>query len=71
MLKENVRRLVKTLSPREHAVIQLRFGLDDGEPMGLEQVSARFGVERGVIGKIEARALLNLRQPSRSQVVKC
>ena len=34
-------------------------------------MSTNFGMERGVIGKIEARALLKLRQPSRSQVVKC
>mmetsp|Transcript_20872 Transcript_20872/g.43996 ORF Transcript_20872/g.43996 Transcript_20872/m.43996 type:complete len:717 (+) Transcript_20872:137-2287(+) len=71
MLKEDIRRLVKTLSPREQAVIRLRFGLDDGKPLGLADISAKFGVERNLIKKIEARALLKLRQPSRSQVVRC
>ncbi len=71
MLKEDIRRLVKTLSPREQAVIRLRFGLDDGKPQSLGDISARFGVEKEKVKKIEARALLKLRQPSRSQVVKC
>jgi len=69
--KEDIRRLVRTLSPREQAVIRLRFGLDDGKPLGLADISAKFGVEKEKIKKIEARALLKLRQPSRSQVVKC
>jgi RNA polymerase primary sigma factor len=71
MLKEDIRRLVKTLSPREQAVIRLRFGLDDGKPQSLGDISAKFGVEKEKVKKIEARALLKLRQPSRSQVVKC
>lgn len=71
MLKEDIRRLIRTLSPREQAVIRLRFGLDDGKPLGLADISAKFGVEKDRIKKIEARALLKLRQPSRSQVVRC
>ncbi|KAL7531823.1 hypothetical protein ACHAXR_004256, partial [Thalassiosira sp. AJA248-18] len=71
MLKEDIRRLVKTLSPREQAVIRLRFGLDDGKPLGLADISAKFGVDKARIKKIEAQALMKLRQPSRSHVVKC
>ena len=71
ILREDMRRRVKTMSPREQALIRLRFGIDDGESVGLDQVSAKFGVERGVIGKIKARELLKLRQSSSSQVVKC
>lgn len=71
MLKDDIRRLVKTLSPREQAVIRLRFGLDDGKPQSLGDISAKFGVEKEKVKKIEARALLKLRQPSRSQVVRC
>lgn len=72
MFKEDVRRLVRTLSPREQAVIRLRFGLDEGtEPMGIADIGAKFGVEKERIKKIEARALLKLRQPNRSSVVKC
>jgi RNA polymerase primary sigma factor len=71
MMKEDIRRLVKTLSPREQAVIRLRFGLDDGKPLTLGDIGDKFGVEKQIIKKIEASALLKLRQPSRSQVVKC
>eukprot|EP00986_Skeletonema_menzelii_P003757 scaffold1202_cov149-Skeletonema_menzelii.AAC.2 len=71
MLKEDIKRLVKTLSPREQAVIRLRFGLDDGKPQTLGDISAKFGVEKEKVKKIETRALLKLRQPSRSSVVRC
>jgi len=72
MLKEDIRRLVRTLSPREEAVIRLRFGLDDGqEPMSLADISNKFGVDVAKIKKVEARALLKLRQPDRSKVVRC
>lgn len=63
MLREDVQRLVRTLSPREQAVIRLRYGLDDGKPMGLAAVSRKFGVEAGKIRRIEARALRKLRKP--------
>ena len=71
MMKDDIRKLVRTLSPREQAVIRLRFGLDDGKPLGLDDISAKFGVEKAKIKKIEARALLKMREPSRSSVVKC
>lgn len=71
MLKADVRRLVKTLSPREQAVIRLRFGLDDGRPQGLDEVCKKFGAEKKLVKKIEKRALEKLRQPGRSKVVKC
>ncbi|KAL3802449.1 hypothetical protein ACHAWO_004751 [Cyclotella atomus] len=71
MMKDDIRRLVKTLSPREQAVIRLRFGLDDGKPLSLGDIAEKFKAEKQTIKKIEARALIKLRQPSRSQVVKC
>jgi len=71
MMKDDIRRLVRTLSPREQAVIRLRFGLDDGKPLTLTDISAKFGVEVERIKKIETRALLKLRQPGRAQVVQC
>ncbi len=71
MLKEDVRRLLLTLAPREQAVIRLRFGLDDGKPRTLADIGKKFSVETDRIRKIETRALLKLRQPYRSQSVKC
>lgn len=71
MLQTDVRRLIKTLSPKEQAVIRLRFGLDDGEPRGLDFIANKFKVEKDRIRKVEAKALLKLRQPYRNQSVKC
>lgn len=67
MMKEDVRRLVKTLSPREQAVIRLRFGFDDGRPRTRQEVGAKFKVDSEQIRKIEERALGKLRQPYRKQ----
>jgi len=69
--KTDVRRLIKTLSPREQAVIRLRFGLDDGTPRALDFIATKFGVEKEKIRKVEAKALIKLRQPYRNQSVKC
>jgi RNA polymerase sigma factor (sigma-70 family) len=71
MLKDDVRRLIKTLSPREQAVIRLRFGLDDGKPRTLDDIGKKFSVAKESIRKIEASALLKLRQPYRNKSVKC
>lgn len=73
MLKDDVRRLLTTLSPREQAVIRLRFGLDgdDSTPKTLDYIAKRFDVPVDKIRKVEARALLKLKQPYRSNSVKC
>jgi RNA polymerase primary sigma factor len=70
MLKEDVRRLIKTLSPREQAVIRMRFGLDNGTPRTLAQIGDKFSVDKEMIRKIEAKALRKLRQPYRNQSLK-
>ena len=71
MLKDDVRRLIRTLSPREQAVVRLRFGLDDGTPRTLDFIGKKFSVGKEQIRKIEAKALLKLRQPYRNQSVQC
>ena len=71
MLRDDVRNLIKTLSPREQVVIRLRFGLDDGTPRTLADIGQKFSVDQTQIRKIEAKALLKLRQPYRNQSVKC
>lgn len=71
MLKDDVSRMLCTLSPREQAVIRMRFGLDDGKAKTLEEIGRRFSVTRERIRQIEARALHKLRQPYRNHAVKC
>ena len=48
-------------------MIELRFGLKDGQPRTLEEVARAYGITRERIRQIEARGLLKLRQPLRSQ----
>jgi RNA polymerase primary sigma factor len=56
-----VREVLATLSPRESSILTMRFGLDSGTPMTLEQVGARFDVTRERIRQIQDEALVKLR----------
>jgi len=65
-LKEQVASMLKTLTPREEAIIRMRFGLDDDSEHTLEEVGRTFDVTRERIRQIEAIVLQKLRRPSRS-----
>lgn len=67
---ENIDAVLKTLTPREEAVIRLRFGLYDGRSHTLEEVGSEFNVTRERIRQIEAKALRKLRHPVRSNKFK-
>ena len=70
LLREQLRNILHTLTPREEQVIKLRFGLDDGRPRTLEEVGKQFKITRERIRQIEAKALRKLRHPSRSKALK-
>ncbi|HEX4590300.1 MAG TPA: sigma-70 family RNA polymerase sigma factor [Gemmataceae bacterium] len=67
LLRERVGEVLRSLAPREREVIELRFGLKDGHPRTLDEVAKVYGITRERIRQIEARGLLKLRQPLRSQ----
>lgn len=67
LLKEQIARLLDTLTPREEMVLRLRYGLDDVYLRTLEEVGKEFDVTRERIRQIEAKALRKLRHPSRSK----
>ncbi len=67
MLKEQIARVLDTLTPREEKVLRLRYGIDDGRPRTLEEVGKEFNVTRERIRQIEAKALRKVRHPSRSK----
>ena len=69
-LREEIDAMLKGLSPREREVIILRFGLETGTPMTLEEVGRRFKVTRERIRQIETAALRKLRNPTRSKKIK-
>ena len=67
LIREDRRRIINNclrdcLSPREREIIKLRFGLESGTPMTLEEVGMAFGnISRERIRQIEAKALRKLR----------
>ena len=67
---EDIDTVLHTLTPREEAVIRLRFGLYDGRCHTLEEVGTEFHVTRERIRQIEAKALRKLRHPVRSNKFK-
>ncbi len=70
VLKEQLLKILYTLSNREAKVLRMRFGLDDGRPKTLEEVGLEFDVTRERIRQIEAKALRKLRHPSRSKKLR-
>ena len=70
LLQEQLETVLHTLSEREKSVIEMRFGLKDGQPRTLEEVGKTFGVTRERIRQIESKTLSKLRHPSRSQKLR-
>ena len=70
LLREQMKDILESLTPRERNVLRLRFGLEDGQSRTLEEVGQKFGVTRERVRQIEAKALRKLRHPLRSRKLK-
>ena len=70
LLQEQLQDVLYTLPPREQEVLKMRFGLEDGYSLTLEEVGLYFNVTRERIRQIEAKALRRLRHPKRSRKLK-
>ncbi len=70
ILQEQLQEVLETLPPREQEVLKMRFGLEDGYSLTLEEVGLYFNVTRERIRQIEAKALRRLRHPKRSRRLK-
>jgi len=64
LLKEHLEDVLESLPPREVRILQLRYGLLDGQAYTLEEVGRKMGVTRERVRQIEAQALSRLRHPS-------
>ncbi len=69
-MTREVARALGALSPREAAVIRLRFGIGQGEAMTLEEVGQILGVTRERIRQIEEKALMKLRSQEFQQILR-
>ena len=74
MVEEDMARVMKdkldSLTPRQRKVLQLRFGLDGCAEHTLEEVGSMFKLSGAAIRMIEAKALRNMRHPTRSDDLK-
>jgi len=70
LLREQVHAALDQLNHREREVLEMRFGLKDGQAHTLEEVGQEFGVTRERIRQIEAKALRKLRHPIRSRKLR-
>ncbi len=68
-LKEQLDKVLATLSPREEKVIRMRFGIGEKQDYTLEEVGQVFEVTRERIRQIEAKALKKLKHPTRAKKI--
>lgn len=64
LLREHLELVMDSLPPREVRILQLRYGLLDGQAYTLEEVGRKMGVTRERVRQIEAQALSRLRHPT-------
>lgn len=69
-LQEQLIEVIRTLTKKEQDVLKMRYGLEDGYSLTLEQVGYIFNVTRERIRQIEAKALRKLRHPVRLRKLK-
>jgi RNA polymerase primary sigma factor len=70
LLALEVTKLLDTLDEREHAIISLRYGLDQGAPHTLAAIGERFDLSRERVRQIETQALAKLRHPANAQTAR-
>lgn len=67
MLRDQLMEILVDLPPREVKILQMRYGLLDGQTYTLEQVGKKLGVTRERVRQIEAQALSRLRHPAHAR----
>jgi RNA polymerase primary sigma factor len=69
-LREEIRRALDTLTPREADVVSSYFGLNAGHAMTLEEIGEKFDLTRERVRQIKEKAVRRLKQTSRSKILK-
>ena len=66
-LRDEINKVLTSLSEREATIIEYRFGLNGKQPLSLQELGNRFSLTKERIRQIEQRALRKLRDPERSE----
>lgn len=61
---------LSSLKEREAKILRLYFGLDDQQPMTLEEIGALMGITRERVRQIKQKALIRLRHASRARFLE-
>jgi RNA polymerase primary sigma factor len=70
-LREELRKALTDLEPREREILELRYGLVDGHPRTLKEVATMFDITRERVRQVELRALEKLKHRSRQSTLWC
>lgn len=69
-LTHSIEEVLCTLKERESKILRLYFGLDEPEPLTLEEIGARLGITRERVRQIKEKALSRLRHVSRAKALE-
>jgi RNA polymerase primary sigma factor len=69
-LKEEIKNTLKVLNEREKEVLKLYFGIDNDQPLTLEEIGEKFNLTRERVRQIKEKAIRKLRHNSRSKNLK-
>ncbi len=70
LMESDLRERLEELPPRELRVLQLRYGLGDGQPLTLNEVGRRLGITRERARQLESQALRRLRTPGNEEKLR-
>lgn len=66
-LRDNISKVLDSLSKKEREIVIMRFGLDDGRIKTLKEIGETFRISRERVRQIETKALNKLKHPSRTR----
>jgi RNA polymerase primary sigma factor len=69
-LKEQTKKVLSTLTPRQEKIVRMRFGIGEKADHTLEEVGQDYNLTRERIRQIEEKSLRKLRHPSRSKKLR-
>jgi RNA polymerase primary sigma factor len=69
-LTQSIEEVLRELKPREATILRLYFGLDEPEPLTLEEIGSRLGITRERVRQIKEKALSRLRHASRAKALE-